>query len=360
MTNHDEPSHRHHFIPKLLLKGFTMSGRPGDVLWRFDRTRARPIRKQAAAEGWGWDFYRVDSPVFGSVIYERVFQAIEGPSARILDGVRATETLPSDEQLASLISFIALTYIRSPVARKVLSAYYGYVEELATCPAVPSPQAWTWLEEMFGRREMPRLAGPKFVLTKHLMTGGDLDFRTANAAAIHTATVFSFLFRFAHDMYGLRWGLLVSDDEANFVASDSPCSRLSPHVDTDQPPLPSVLAPEIEVALPISRKLALVGSRDETAAKRLADEALVADINFRTMVSADRFVYAPQDDFVFLIPGDRVSRAAERWDQTRKSLGQVDLIDDVVRAAEKLIENLRASDQTTPPRDEGLPHAEVV
>jgi hypothetical protein len=183
---------------------------------------------------------------------------------------------------------------------------------------------------LFDRQGKPRPVSPKYALLKHLMTGGDLDLRAASAAEIHTASVLSFLFRFAFDMWGHRWSLLVSDGTVDFVASDSPCSKLLPRLPTDEAPLPSLLAPALEVALPISRSLALIGTHDEVAAKSIADGGLVADINFRTMIAASRFVYASTPDFVFLMPGDRAYRASERWDEIRHSLGKEVSIDELI------------------------------
>jgi hypothetical protein len=117
MYGQRETRREHNFIPKLLLKGFTMSGRPADVLWQFDRTRPNPVKKQAGSGGWESDFYSVGSPIFASDIYERVFAALEDPSARLLDGIRKTEELPSDEPLVSLMCFVALTYHPKPTRK---------------------------------------------------------------------------------------------------------------------------------------------------------------------------------------------------------------------------------------------------
>jgi Protein of unknown function (DUF4238) len=94
---------RHHYVPKFLLAGFTLSGSPDDGLWAHSVTEPRdPHRATPSAAGFERDFYRVgagDDPaaverLLGDFETKLPVTVVEAALAELVGAGRAVEIEP--------------------------------------------------------------------------------------------------------------------------------------------------------------------------------------------------------------------------------------------------------------------------
>ncbi|MGH7858817.1 MAG: DUF4238 domain-containing protein, partial [Candidatus Binatia bacterium] len=114
-----------------------------------------------------------------------------------------------------------------------------------------------------------------------------------------------------------KWSVLIAAEGAgDFICSDHPVSLVS--VGTSNRFL-GFGTPGTEVTVPLARTVAVVGRFEGDASRETADATKVAGINSRTAGMAERYVYAPSNEFNFLLDGQLRCSAELFRDPERRS-----------------------------------------
>ena len=93
----------------------------------------------------------------------------------------------------------------------------------------------------------------------------------------------------------MEWVLLAAPPEMEYVTSDNPVCREAPARDERSMENPGLGLASLEVTFPASRELALLASwQPSTHSYVVASPAVVREINRRTVMCAQRFVYSPR------------------------------------------------------------------
>ncbi len=142
-TSQKNPEPRaHHFAPQCWLAGFTDTGRKDGRLFVTDLKRRKQWPGSPPNAGHQRDFYRISEDATDPVAFERIFSQFEGVIAPILRSLYEEPREPSVEEMASLLSFAALQYIRVPAFRPVLLRIADSINRSIVSGALKSPAAW--------------------------------------------------------------------------------------------------------------------------------------------------------------------------------------------------------------------------
>lgn len=291
-----KPARRHHYLPESYLAGFTPSGTKADFLYVFDHDAPDhvPRRQRPRQVACRKDFHRLDWPGLPPDFVEKgVYARFEADVAPVIKRVGGHGDL-SRRDLDLLLQFAALSAVRVPSKREGFRLALEQITGTSFESAVTKPKAWELIlkwnahenvgwgeEELQALIESPALSEARPQLWDFLNTVMTQD-------------------TWLKQLEKRRWSLWLAPEEGpNFICSDDPFS-LEHALPVLPYRTPAVNDAGTVVTFPVSRDAALVGRLDGEDGIGEVDTRGVALINRDTIGSADRFLYSPTDDFVWL------------------------------------------------------------
>lgn len=190
-------------------------------------------------------------------------------------------------------------HTRGSNLRGPLDDYHRQVAEMDLRLVVSSPEAFDAVKASLVAGGVQSWREASYERTRSLVHSDEFGIDVANLDEVHTSSVVGILLDTAKILWSRNWCLLVADGGIDFVISDNP----STVVWTKRTPIPG--PPGLghrgtEVALPLTRRLTLVGRHESALPRVPADARAVAELNARTIANAERFVYAASADFRYL------------------------------------------------------------
>lgn len=281
---------RHHYLPRSYLMGFAGTTRK---LFVFDLELRRMIGLRSTRSiAYEPDWHTINWPGIAPDAFERGLGRFEEKVAKTIKGLPGTGRL-TDQQLATLVSFLALTIARVPRFRHGMIALLEKESGLSIQQALGQPDNWgrimKWLPTTdFGWDEE---ASQRFLRHFH-----------SDLATQENYTLFVTLLAqdsFFRILSKKHWSLFVIDDDSgDFICSDNPFGAV-PLFDCPDPNSIS-LDQDVVISFPLSRRLAIVGRFDVPGTQVRATRRMVATVNSQTKMWAWRYLYAPQNDFCCL------------------------------------------------------------
>jgi hypothetical protein len=107
------------------------------------------------------------------------------------------------------------------------------------------------------------------------------------------------------------WSLLIAQDGFEFIVSDHPVALTWSR---PRPPSfygPGFGVPETDVTFPLSRRLALLGTFEGPADRRVASRNEIARINSRTCSYGERFVASSTEDLIWMMADGAIGNAQQ-------------------------------------------------
>lgn len=299
---------KHHKVPATYLSGFSETGTEDGKLAIYDlsgrrfRNFAKP--KEIAHQR---DYYRLDVEE-GKDPYalEKAFGSIEGEIRRIIQNVETAKSLPKDDDIGILISFVALQAARTDHIRHKLGTFESEIG--------------TFLLEMIAndRKKFDAVIGK--VTPEAESTDEDYErFRdfvdkgmklevTRNRHLENLVTVFDSISKLlAHR----HWGVACAPVGHHFITSDNPVALTweNPN-DWKQMGSPGFGLPGTMVLMTLNKNLALMGSLEKPLPPWLqVTPYIVSYINFEVVHYAQVEIYSPTDDFTWT-NGNKIERAS--------------------------------------------------
>lgn len=306
-------SRNDHFVPAFYLIKFTDTGKRNGQLWQFDGVNGSTTVGRPKALGKALDYHTVEIDGQPPDFLEKHFSKIESAGSRVMRAIDESGRLPSRKsELADFMMFVALSYYRGPQHRHFLTTFYDETETLKIRIALSDPALWDHYVRACIKHGIPYPVGTYHELNI-LYRRDEATFPIQNPGQIHTVSMTESLEWLFNTLMNRRWGIEIATDPGDFfITSDTPASV------TWIDPKDYSLGPcglgysRTEVALPLSKRMALVGRFDDVPDSKEADGNRVAAINFATAHAAHRFVYGPIDDFVFM-PPDGVWYTVDDW-----------------------------------------------
>lgn len=295
------PTRRHHYTPVLYLRNFTDAN---GALHVVDRRNGQRRESSPEAVGFEKDLYWPDDLRAGEdpEIYENQFREFEGKAAPVIQRIIGTRAMPTDnEQLGILYNFIAFQFVRTPSARRLVAA----PREQAARIIIDLLESDRTLYESEMRRSGGDLS--KFPFERIQRMRGTYQPRLTTEGFIEGAmAMMNAMLQYLHQR---TWTVLVSERPGeSFVVSDHPVvlewsdsrgERFPPgyaHIDT-------------ELTVPLSARVALIGSYTPFEPDSRYVPAYVSGVNSRTIDLARVFVAACEDRFILQKNGEIVTSA---------------------------------------------------
>lgn len=312
-------SRRHHFVPRFLLGGFTDSGEPDGFLCVHDlhgrqrRWRGRPTVAHVR------DYYKVDIEGHDSALAEDALAKIESFTAPIVRRIRDNDALPPREEFDLLLDFVATLAARVPKRRAVMPRFVSDVARSVLDLVTATPERYAAQVRRLREegKDIPEVSFEEMrdFVRKDPQLEVDPTWTVGNM--FQEAQIIRRLLSWR------TWSLLRAQEDApNFICSDNPVSIL-PSTPRGVGPFGSVGwgMPDTFVLVPLYRRAALYGRLmalpPEPMEKRRIESAIpvgmrtVAALNSATLASAEKHIYAPLSDFIWLKRDGTIGHASD-------------------------------------------------
>lgn len=323
------PKRRHHVLPQLYLKGFTI---PGDEphLWVYKsgqpfhpgcgRTTDNPFKQSVRLAGAERDFYADPIPGGGTDFdtFENILESLEKPANPIFNKLRTFNDIDEQEKLI-FAKYIIL------IMRRVWSSR----EEMNR--RVAQPGSYRPTDHLFRKLNVARTPEAEaYILETMQRISSTPGFGVQLHNRLAAAAPYSFM---AAALEKMRWFFYVAPAGYFFVTSDNPAW------------VPKVgLGKSIaELSFPISTSVALVATWNKNAGQGFstATDQIVKTINRRTINSAQKNVFASQAEKWIITTFDRKSYEYKPIFGMREIYDVVKLVPDVPGSRGRLVWNLR-------------------
>lgn len=287
---------RHHYVPQFYLRGFVDPDTPSGhepYLWLHEPGSGWEKRApKNAAERTGYYAFP-DSEGNQSEEAERMLSRVEDTAAQILRNLLAERSL-SVQARAEFALFIALMQARIPgqvehIAEAMAETMRRVIALLGDVGARDPAELKSYLERVAREIGEPRLAE----MPVEAFDPSKYTISVQRYAAVGMAL--SVVADLSHFIAAMGWTLFISRSAGPFITSDYPVGVVDP---VAQSPRSGLGLRPVEVSFPLSSGMALVaGWRHPWSMHwRLADEAVVEQINLRTALRA-RQLFAPKETF---------------------------------------------------------------
>lgn len=287
---------KHHYVPAFYLKKFCDINVPDGqepYLWTAPRSGGDWSRRAPKNVGFETNLYSVTTPEGEkSDAIEQAFSKIETEVAKLYrDRLDRFEMPKTGQERATLAQFVALFAVRSPLNRTLLTDFVGRVGTMHRSLLAQRPEI---LERQM--RERDAKEGRESKLTAEqiakLLRGEGVNWGV-NQEYITQLAVGNLDF-IAQVIFGMRWKFLIAPWGHYFVTADSPAywQDLTP-----RPPMlqgHGLAMPNVEVILPLSRKLCFLARRRRSTGVVVATPEQVMEISNRTIMWSTQEVFSSE------------------------------------------------------------------
>ena len=161
----------HHYVAQCWLAGFTDSGQKDSRLWQTDVNAHRQWPASPLKAGRQRDFNRLSDPSKDPLVVETKLSEIEGTIAPILQRLDQARRQPDQDELSSLIVFMAIQFIRVPAFRPILHGIADSFLRSELAEALATPESW---EQTLRAAEIPAGAeGSDYQRMREFFESGD-------------------------------------------------------------------------------------------------------------------------------------------------------------------------------------------
>lgn len=293
-----------HYLPQCYLKGFAKAPSKKSQLHVYDLKQGRWFPTIPRNVGARRDFNAVQVEGLAPDEVESWLSRFEAKFDALLTLMRETFAMPTGEEYENLMALIALIAVRNPLARENHNKFLIEVAEQIADLTLASKERYESVVQQIkdeGRSPGPEIPYEDMVKFRE---GGQYKIKVGN-----TMNVFSEMKVFPEiaALLGQRhWSLVIAGKEAgHFVCCDHPVSLTWSSTELQKgfrPPGYGLTS--TEVAFPVTKELALVGTFEGDDRVVTGNAEMVALINSRIVSYCDWQIYSPRPEFSFL-GGDR-------------------------------------------------------
>lgn len=278
----------HHFVPQCWLAGFTDTGQKDGELWVTDLARAKRWKSRPANAGHRRDFYRVSNPKLDPVIVEKALSKMEDAVAPLLKSLDQERREPTEDEMDSLLWFMAIQWVRVPSFRPTILAIADAITRSRLSIALKSRESWAAaLKEAGIPADSP---GADYDGMREYERSGQYSLSAETEWYMQRA--FSAAESIALSLRARHWTTSFSNS-GSFIGSDNPLGL-------DGPKGQKVGFKNADVVIyPVSRHV-LLGGTNVAVMPPFANRRYIAGMNTFMMLSAEAQVYSHAPDFCFL------------------------------------------------------------
>lgn len=278
---------RHHYVPRFYLDKFVDRSTIPPRLWIYDKVRGaiEPSTPSDAGAEKHYYAFKKDDGSRDSAAFEEALSKADNEAAPVLAKLLESHQLtPAERECFS--RFLALTMVRGPV-------YRGNFERMNAAIVKRLTQRRARAGAFDDILKRGAAAGEKL---RQILDAG--DFEVDVLPQISLPIIGQALGRFAPVFERMSWVLITAPAGHRYVTSDNPLTYMDPTHDPRSPYGVGLMTAAVQVAMPLSTDVALITGWDDEHEGSLGvlpgEGAWVEDINVRTVVRAERFVWAAE------------------------------------------------------------------
>jgi hypothetical protein len=286
----------HHYVPKSYLRRFTSPSPKGEVLWVLDKKDLRQFQSSPGNVAAEKDFYRATVERGDPYALERTFATLEGKSARVIEDVVAKRALPTGDDMATLVEFVALMTARVPGRRVASNEATDEVGKMALRMVAETQERF----EAVARAMRERGEDPgRYESFRDFVFSDRYAVRASQNT--HLGNLRTTLEVLVQLLPARHWYLLVPQKNAGLlIASDCPVSLTWDDGRGRSLWSPGFGLSKTLVTMALSSDLALGGVFKQAAGTVSLDRLGVAQMNSLTGMYATRFLFSAEEDFPWL------------------------------------------------------------
>lgn len=296
---------KHHYCPESYLARFTDDGNKTGVLWVTDREKKEVRKSKPKEQGHQRDFYRVDVGTKEDPFFlEKEFSKIEGEAGLAIDHIVSSAALPSVEKMEYLLSFVGLLAVRNPTFRNKFGSFRERAAKMVVDIACATKERFEYHKHKMRESGTEVSEEVSFEQMRSFIERDQFSVETPQNE--HLQSMMTSASAIVDLLYKRSWGIVFAKD-GEFVCSDNPVTLLW------SIPLggfwrsPGFGLRKTEVAVPLSKTLALVGTFEDLPFQVSEFDRLgVANFNSAISARANRFVYSAANDFIWKRDDDKI------------------------------------------------------
>jgi hypothetical protein len=298
---------KHHYVPQVLLRGFTASGTNAGRLHIVDLVRRTTYTSTPEGSAKETDYNLVESEGVDpfAIEHDLLANQVEGPAAPALDALRRGD-IPETVGREAILNFIAMQALRAPSRRELLDDFTTRTALMTLSMAFESEAT---LEA--ARRSDPELAD----LTREEAQEFIRNVVIKDTPTGHLANLLRSFWPILDQLTLRNWSLLIAPVGVDFVCSDDPVTVVPMGTRPFTAPR-GFGSPDAQVFMPVGRSHALLGTwpdrrgPQQTWTRQSLGAREVAIFNTLVVTKARRFVASPTDDFTWALEGPVRNRTA--------------------------------------------------
>jgi hypothetical protein len=285
-----------HYVPRFYVASFANAEGLIHVIDQQRRKQWTSVPEQVAKEN---HFYTLrDSEFVDPYVVERALADLEADCAPLIRDIVTNRSLPSGRNMNRLISFIAMMFCRVPGIKNDLSTFLNDESELIDF-------AWQEIAKQQTGSDASIYAKREWFDQLHA---------NESASNCNQSTYVKLMMDMVPMLIPLlakrHWSLWDASDAAcDLICSDSPVNLVSTEQRSDFYP-PGFDSPGTVVTIPLTTRLAIVGTIAPCAPYKKIGENEVADLNFAVGSSANQ-LYMSEPDFAWRMRDRRIGRTAD-------------------------------------------------
>lgn len=305
---------KHHFVPAFYLKGFAESV-DDRLVWVYSKDSNKIFcnkPENIALEKHYHTFERPDGTKDTNSIEDYLCHVWEGPTAKIIESIKAGN-LPAGDDRRFFASFLGLSFTRSPNHRANVERIITHLTKTVGQISAENPEHFAQTLRKFEHDTGEKLTDDPVDLRSFILEG---EYNSSMRPERYLKMFVGHGIRIGLVIEKMHWIFVRSTDRFRFLTSDNPFFFYDPSVNNQSFYKGSGLLKEkVEVSFPISQDLTLVAvwSEKMTEGYLQANHELVKVINRRSVLAADRFIYAPEKS-------SAIFRLVQKYAKNRPSL----------------------------------------
>ena len=295
----------HHFVPQFYLKGFAKLRSKDAKLTAFNLTTGKQFETRPRNVAAKRDYNRVEIEGVDPNFVETEMAKIEGNLDAAFKRIIDAESIEDRDDFSWMLVLISRLAVTSPAFRNQRDKFMADVAKKMLQASLSTEE--TWASAMSGMPdEMKRSPAIPYAKMKEAVDTGAIYPVTSKDALI--AQEVKLWADIMPIIEARKWTLMISDNAlGNFATSDRPVSlRWDDESMNGKIYGVGLGMKSTTLIFPLSRHLAVSGSFEYENGTVPASPELVAQVNLRTFMGAEKQIYGP-DDFP-MIDKDRAIR----------------------------------------------------
>jgi Protein of unknown function (DUF4238) len=298
-------SRKHHYLAKFQLAHFTHSGDAHGDLYVFDLADVRAWKSSPEQAANQRDYYAVDlGPNEDPSAMEHILGRLEGECSRVLREIVEQERLPRGYDFDCLLNFVALTIVRIPRTRTLVSHLTDEFFKYHLRGALASPDGWQQFRQVLGSQGR-QIRDDECDVYRQFALGG--DYKVDLDRTSHVQMMVQMIDPLLRALAARHWSLgIAGEDAPDLIYSDAPVTGWpTRHADSATPV--TLNSPNTVLSFPISRRLIVLATFEKRPTILEVNQQGIAGFNTFTATRA-RQIFTASPEFTYLARDKTISK----------------------------------------------------